>query len=235
MILNYNGNDLPAGIGVLGWSVASPTVSPRVMDVPGVRGKIRTGGKLGSRSVTIRMVLPGDTAAARIAALDALNGWCHAEAPKPLYLPGRADRYLLAECDGYAQPDPGASGEEFEVSFLCHCPDYIAASEQSAQGLFSVGGTVSTPIRMEQTLSSALTDPVWTIDGAARTIRLSGEVDAGLLVIDSEKGAVTLDGVDISDQATLDSDLHFFLEPGSHAVTAPTGVTANIYWRNRWI
>lgn len=235
MILNYNGNDLPGDVGVLGWTVSTPAVSPRVVDVPGVRGKIRTGGKLGSRAVTIRMVLLGDTTTARLEALDALNGWCYAEEPKPLFLPGRTDRYLLAECDGYAPPDLGGPDEEFEVSFICHCPDYIAVAEQSAQGLFSVGGTVSTPIRMEQTLSTALTDPVWTIDGAARTIRLSGEVDAGLLVIDSEKGAVTLDGVDISDQATLDSDLHFFLEPGSHAVTAPTGVTANIYWRNRWI
>lgn len=235
MKLNYNGSDLPAGIGVLGWKVASPAVSPRALDVPGVRGRSRTGGKLGSRSVTIRMVISGDTAAARIAALDALNGWCHADAPKPLFLPGRDDRYLLAECDDYAAADPGEPGEEFDVSFVCHCPDYIAAVEQSAQGLIPVGGTVSTPVRLEQTLSDTLTDPVWTIDGATHTIRLMGEVDAGQLIIDSEKGAVTLDGVDISDQATLDSDLHFFLPPGNHVVTAPTGVTADVYWRNRWI
>lgn len=197
MILNYNGNDLPGDIGVLGWSVSTPTLTPRVVDVPGVRGKIRTGGKLGNRAVTIRMVLLGDTTAACLEALDALNGWCHADEPKPLLLPGRADRYLLAECDGYAPPDLGGPDEEFEVSFICHCPDYIAVAEQSGQDLIRIGGTLSTPIRLEQTLPEALTDPVWTIDGATRTIRLSGGVDAGLLVIDSERGAVTLDGGDV--------------------------------------
>ena len=235
MVLRYNDNELPAGVGVLGWMVSTPVVLPRTVDVPNARGTKRTGGKLGERSVVIRMVLLGDSVAENIAILDALNAWCYADGPKTLFLPGREDRYLLAECDCYAPPDIGAADEEFTISFICHTPEYIDESEMMGSGVFEVSGVLDTPVRLETALSAALTDPVWMIDATAAVVRLSGSVDAGKLVIDTELGKVTLDDVDITDQATLDSDLYFRLTPGNHTVSAPAGVVTRAYWRERWL
>lgn len=235
MALRYNDNELPAGVGVLGWIVSTPVVLPRTVDVPNVRGLKRTGGKLGERSVVIRMVLMGDNVAENIAIMDALNAWCYAKEPSALFLPGREDRYLLAECDCYAPPDIGTADEEFTISFICHTPEYIDDSEMTGSGVLEVGGVLDTPVRMETVLSTALTDPVWMIDATAAVVRLSGSVDVGKLVIDTELGKITLDDVDITDQATLDSDLYFRLAPGKHTISAPVDIVTHAYWRERWL
>lgn len=235
MVLRFNDNELPQGIGVIGWVVSTPAVLPRTIDVPGARGMLRTGRKLGERSVLLRLVLLGDSVAANIAAIDALNAWCYTSEPQPLFLPGRDDRYLLAECDCYAPPDISMPGEEFTITFICHTPEYIDDAEMSGSGVFEVGGVLDTPVRLETVLATAIADPVWMIDATAHVIRLSGAVGPGKLIIDTELGKITVDGDDITDQATLESDLYVRMMPGKHTVSAPPSVTTRAYWRERWM
>lgn len=233
----FNGKSLPEGIGVLGWTVSSPAVTLRSLELPGVRGRVRAGSGMGTRTVNVRVLLLGNGLAENIALLDALNAWCFSDGPAPLFLPGRTDRYLLAECTGHAHPEMAGADAEAELSFTCLVPEYFSAQERScvSDGFADMGGSLSAPVRMECLVETKLQSPVWMIDAGVHLIHLRGSVLPGYISIDTERGVVTLDGVDISDQLTLDSDPAFMLSPGSHSFMFPVGVSGTVYWRERWL
>jgi predicted phage tail component-like protein len=234
----YHGDAIPAGVSVLGWTVYSPEVQIRTVNVPARRGATRTGGKIGGRSVVVRMVLDDSATSKRIGIIDELNNWLYTDGPQPLYLPGRESEYLLAQCDGFAAPDMEAYGTEFEVSFYCPEPEYISAQQvisdyATESGNFTVGGTLPTPVQIRQTFASAMTDPTWVLNRRV-IVALAGQIPAGDILIDTAKGTITLDDVDITPQATIDSDLWMQLAPGSYSWTPPsTGGAPNISWHVR--
>lgn len=235
--MNFNGKNLPDGVSVLGWTVYSPSVEIRTVDIPGRRGMTRTGGKLGARAVSVRMVIDHNITDKRVTILDGLNAWLYSDGPAPLYLTGRADEYLMAECDKYADPNMEAYGEEFEISFICHQPEFISAdlyeATYASSNTMRVRGMLPTPIMIKQTFATKQTDPSWTLNRRV-IVALDGEVLPGEIVIDTEAGTVTLDGEDITSQASLDSELWLQLAPGSYS-WAPSDTTGNprISWRER--
>ena len=233
MALNFNGVDLPNGFDITSLVVSTPKVDIRTLDSPARRGLIRTGGKFGNRTVQIALVLKSGTNAENIVKLGELYAWLQADEPKPLYLPDMTGAYLLAECDTYPPMDLNKAAEEFDIAFTCHRPEFISAIESSAEvnSRFTIGGGLPTWLTIKQTLAEAVTDPMWTL-GTGETIQLSGEVAAGELVIDCEKESVTLDGDDITDQATLESELGLCLAPGDHQIIGSSGAGGTVYWRN---
>ena len=233
----FHGENMPDGVSVLGWTVYSPESMIRTVSVPQRRGMIRTGGKLGARSVVVRMVIDENNTDKRIAIVDDLNRWLYTDGPAPLYLTGRVKEYLMAECDKYADPNIEAYGEEFEISFICQQPEYIGAQlmqKAYASGdTIRVGGALPTPVQIRQTFSGKVTDPSWTLNRRV-IVALEGDVPAGTVEIDTETGTVMLDGEDITAQASLDSDLWMQLAPGSYqwAPSITTG-SPTISWRER--
>lgn len=233
MAMNFNGVDMPNGFGITSLTVSTPKVDTRTLDIPTRRGLIRAGGKFGNRTVQVTLVMESGTNTENIAKLGELYDWLQTDEPKPLYLPDITGAYLLAECDTYPPMDLNKPAEEFEIAFTCHQPEFISASESSAEvnSRFTIGGSLPVWPTIRQTITTAITDPMWTMD-TGEIIKLSGEVGAGKLVIDCEKEIATLDGSSVTDQVTLESELGLCLAPGVHQIIASSGAAGNIYWRN---
>ena len=234
-MLSFNGKPLPAGIRLEGYTLTTPKIQQWTVDVPQRLGVIRVGRKIGNRVASLRLTLWGETFLDYAAAAEAISNWAYSDGLAPLILPGREHGYLLAECTAYPSPDMGAPYKSFDVDFTAPSPEFIAAaaSRVGISGSPRIGGTLETPVRLECAIPSALSSPSWTIGG--HTMQLSGSVDAGALVLDSETGVVTLDGDDVTSMLTLASDTVFTLPPGSVTIAAPTGVTGTLSWRDRWL
>lgn len=226
----FNSNPLPEGVKLITWQADSPDITPRTLNIADRRGDIRTGRKTAGRHITLTVAIWADTVSESIAILDALNAWCYSDSPAPLIPDCVSGRYLLAECTGYAAPDMNEAYAEFDIEFAAACPDWIDSEEShSSASTFTIGGGVSTPIRMEVTLSADTANPVWIIDG--HTIAFGGTVPAGTLVVDTDKGRATLNGDNITGMVTIASDIEFRLAPGAHTVIGMPAPA--IWWRNR--
>lgn len=247
MGLMFNGKPLPAKIGLEGWSVSTPKLTQRTVDVPDRRGVIYTGSKLGNRAISFSMALLADSGAEAVELQRQLCEWVLSDAPAPLVLPNREGQYILAQCDAFPAPDMGQWWETFDVNFICPAPDFIDAfphrqaldSDLVVDGHwvmdFVTGGSLSAPVRLSVTLGASVSNLNFFIDD--HVIALRGTSEAGALVIDTETGAVTLEGVDVTYAATLASDLAFALAPGKHRLGWPQSaqLTGALEWRERWV
>lgn len=247
MYLLFNGQPLPAKVGLLGWSIASPKVTQRTIDVPDRRGLIYAGSKLGSRGISFHFALLAENGAEAVELHKQLCEWALSENPAPLVLPTRESQYIMAQCDDFPAPDMEEWWRPFDVGFICASPEFIDIfphshaldSDLSVGGFWTLpivtGGRLSTPVKFSITLNETVSGlDLWLDD---TRMHLDGSIAAGALAIDTEAGAVTLDGADITYLATLDSDLTFNVEPGAHTVRWPTGVdmSGTIEWRERWL
>ena len=236
-MIMFNGRPLPAGVKLIGYTLWSPEMELRSINVPGQRGLLRTGSKIGARSVRLDLVMEANNSwqASQIAAQ--LRAWCMGDGLGKLKLPRLPALYLEAECETYPAIDMSKHWEPFEASFRCFRPEFISEQENVAQipSALQVGGNVSTPVLLQFVSTSELTNPVWTID--AHTIAVNGTVSPGTIIIDTneERAKITNDGEDITGLVTLESDLAIMLEPGTHTFTAPAGLTGTVAWRNRYI
>ena len=237
-MLMFNNKPLPAGVQMVSYTLWSPEMELRTIDIPAQRGLMRTGSKIGARSVRLDLVIESNSKWETTAIAEKLRAWCMSDGVAKLKLPSIPAYYLLAECEQYPPPDMSKPWEQFECSFKCFRPEFISETEYSQEvpsAALHIGGNVTTPLEMQFTAASDLTDPEWTIDD--HVIALTGTVTAGVIRIDTseEHAKITNNGDDITSQATLESDLAIMLAPGTHTVTAPTGLTGTAKWRNRYI
>ena len=233
-MLQFNGRPLPRGVGLIGYTVSSPQTQQRTIDIPEARGVTRTGSKLGARNVTIEYTLLGDSVRQNGEIFHELNKWCYSEGYAPLILPGMENAYLEAECQAYPSPafSYGDDGSN-QIAFFCYRPEFITVAQYSGSiaDRLVIAGNISTPVRFDLTVAAALTDPEFTIAG--KTIGISGTLDAGTLVIDTEFGTVLSNGDSIASRLTLESEPYVMAPPGELALSFPSGVTGTASWHNR--
>ena len=235
MFCLFNGKPLPNGVHLTEFNISTPQVQRRTIDIPDVRGLIRTGGKLGNRAVTLTYVMLADSITERMELWGRLVEWCKSDGPAPLILPGMGDRFLTAECQTFPNDVIGQWDEE-DIVFQCDVPEFQSVREKHAtlQGgtnTVRIGGNLTTPVTLTLTVP-ALSSPTFMIGGHAIEF---GDLEAGRMIIDTERATVTLDGDDIAMNASLGSDLRIFLDPGANTVILPAGVTGTIAWRDRWL
>lgn len=232
--LKFNGNPLPSGVGITALTVSTPDIDFRTVDVPDKRGEIRAAKKMGKRVIQITLALLGDSVAENVNILRELNDWCYSYEPAPLYLPSCPNHYINAECDTFPPYDLAKLGGECQIAFSAHDPAFLKSQRSYAScngSAFRVDTKLDVYPTIEQTITETITNAGWVID-TNKSITINGDIEAGLLVIDCEKEAVTLDGVDITDQVTLASTLGFKLTRGQHTVITYNGAGGYIYWRD---
>ena len=234
-MLTFNGRALPAGVKMLGYTLWSPEVDLRTIDIPEQRGLMRTGSKIGSRVIRFDLVMEANNTWQATEIARKLRAWCMGVGR--LKLPRMTGLYLEAECETFPAPDMSKHWEPFECSFRCFRPEFISEQElsEAAPGTVYIGGNLSTPVLMTFTLASDTENPVWGVDD--HQIAINGTLTAGTVVIDTdeEHAKIISDGDDVTGLATLESDLALMLEPGEHTITAPTGVTGTCAWHNRFM
>lgn len=182
-----------------------------------------------TRSISISVELPLDDREGIMRNYNLLRMWAESDQPKPLYLPDH-DGYIHCILDSMSELNIRTWYEPIEVTFIAYDPYFYGTERKSDIGEnFLVSGDVSVPFEIECTLENAVESPSWLIDDAF-TIALTGTVGAGTLVIDTERGLVTLNGDSINDQISLATRFNE-LSPGVHTIT---GFSGSVIWIERW-
>lgn len=234
MALTFNGSALPNDFDITYLVVSTPRVDFRTVDIPDRPGLIRAGRKYGNRTVQIGLAFNANNNVATTSQkLALLYAWLQSNGPAPLYIPGNSSSYLLAECDTFPPMNIAKPFDEFQIAFTCHRPEFFAATEShvAINNNVTIGGALPVWPEIRQTISSAITNPIWSFEDGSY-IELQGEVDAGNLVISCDTEKVTLDGVDITSMVTLASTLGISLAPGQHRFIGAAGAGGSMYWRN---
>lgn len=184
-----------------------------------------------TRTVKITFALLSQDADERRAQAQAIRRWCAAERPQRLLLPDRQTQYLSAIC---TKP-PDISIREWwkvcEMTFTAYDPFFADTDEHSVScGTgFEVSGSAAPDMRIQADLRAAVTNPSWEWNGQ-KTIRLSGSVGPGRLVIDLTRQTITLNGESIMNRYQWLASDFFAPRLGFNVITGP----GRVYWRERW-
>jgi phage-related protein len=227
-------------IGGVGRNIS--TLTPPASD-----GELFGSAKNGTRTATVTVDIQDDDPNARSEAVRRLNMILESKTPLQLYAPSvLGDKYLNAICTGLPDVSARDWSGDLVIQFTAFDP-YFYSDVGNMDVTLTAGATASFyvncsgPVRpvISQTIASPLTDPTWT-DDAGNYIVLQGSVAAGALVIDCEKLDVTLDGVSIMGQLSLDS-LFFEFKPNPttkftpNTVTCANGAAGRMVGEYRWL
>lgn len=182
-----------------------------------------------TRPISISVELPMDDREGIMRNYNLLRMWADSEQPQPLYLPDH-DGYIYCVLDSMSELNILTWYEPIEVVFIAYDPYFYGLPRSGDVGTaFYVFGDVSVPFKIECTIEEAVEAPSWLIDDVF-TIALTGSVGAGSLVIETERGLVTLNGDSINSQISLATRFKE-LAPGKHTIT---GTAGKISWIERW-
>lgn len=128
-----------------------------------------------------------------------------------------------------------------DVTFIVPAPVMHSIAPSSARGTngnlhMMTGGTASVRPVLRITPDGYTENISLSVDGKA-FFKLRGEIYAGQeLMVDLERGAVTIDGAHAEDRIVYtDTDMDIDLAPGRHefACSVPAAMTAR--WRDKWL
>ena len=158
-----------------------------------------------------------------------LRMWAESEQPQPLFLPDY-DGHINCVLQSISALNIKTWYEPVVLVFAAYDPYFYGIARTASIGdTFTVAGDVDVPFQIRCTLDSAVDSPSWTIDGNT-TIALTGSVGVGLLVVDTERGLVTLNGDSINSQISLATRFND-IAPGTHEIE---GTAGTVSWIERW-
>ena len=140
----------------------------------------------------------------------------------------------MALCTAYPVQSSREYWEILQIQFTAYDPAFLALDEYRQPVTLPVTVMKDEPpaMRIEQHVASPLTSPSWML--GTQTITLAGTVGVGDLVIDFNRQTVTLNGVSIMDQMTIDSRF-FMLQRGANQIVTSNGAGGMLCWRERWL
>jgi predicted phage tail component-like protein len=205
-------------------------IVPKTRDRPIRPGTDFVRNHLAERTITITFALLTMDILTRHMQIENLLKWAYSHEPKPLQLPTKAGKYLMAVCTQL----PGPSARQWFESnltlvFTCYDPFWYDVSEHHAacgNDAFFVNGSAEPLMRIEDTLSAAA-QRVYSDGTDTMTFTL---VPAGDLVIDLNRQTAAVDGASCMNQFTFTSS---YIQPRTGWMTV-TG-SGTVYWRERWL
>ncbi len=195
------------------------------------RGERFARKKYSPRRIVIMFKLPMNTPVRRADWMQAISDWAAGDEPGQLKIPHYPGRYIDAVCSTFPDFAAVEQREIMEIEFTAFDPAFVSDEEHIYTcGIpFAVGGNVPAMAYIKAVNAAPVTDPAWTLDGV-KTIRLSGSVGTGTVIIDLEEKNVLLNDTPINDMIILSSRF-FELKPGVHTVTGAGAVCL----RERWV
>jgi len=167
----------------------------------------------------------------RIAEIEAINAWATGDKPEKLVLPFCGGKYLEAVCTQYLEPSFRQWWEtKLKLVFMAYDPYYNAPSETSAAlgTEIYIKGSAEPKMRIETTLSSAVSSLAWT-DGT-NTLTLSGNIPEGKVTVDLNRQTIFhSNGNSLSPLLTLASSFPEIKKRMN--ITCASG--GNLIWRER--
>lgn len=183
----------------------------------------------GARTISISVELPLDERDGCMRNYNLLRMWAELEQPQPMFLPDY-DGHINCVLQSISALNIKTWYEPVVLVFVAYDPYFYGIARTASIGdTFTVAGDVDVPFQIRCTLNSAVDSPSWTIDGNT-TIALTGSVGVGLLVVDTERGLVTLNGDSINSQISLATRFND-IAPGTHEIE---GTAGTVSWIERW-
>ena len=193
-------------------------------------GSVFVRSRAGNRTVVITFAIPDDDKTHRQASLLAVSQWAKTDREHKLELPGHPDHYLMAVCT--AKPEPSLRmwwEAKLRLTFTCFDnPFWNDLSEKSVAcgTAFNVLGDAPPLMRIERTVSAAVTDQSYSLDGLTMTF---STIPAGNVVIDLNRQTAVIGNESLMPYYNINSR---FLLPrcGSQTITG----TGTVKYRERW-
>lgn len=232
--LRFNGRSLPNKIGITSFTVSTPDMDFKTVNILERRGLIRTARKFGNRAIQFSIVLMGNSYQENLRLIRELCNWCYSPAPAQMFLPGMNSSYILCECEVYPPIDIAKTGNEFMITFRAHDPAFIDVAESRANvgSTFNISGSMPVFPTITCTASKTLSQPAWTLDSKTY-IKLARTVYSGsVIVIDCEHDRVTIDGSSADEYVTVGSTTGWLLQPGAHYITGQNDASGIVTWHN---
>ena len=235
-MVEFNGIEINqvAPVNVLDVVISAAPVNVATLDVPLLVGSKFVRRKIGTRTVTVTFVLMEEDEEARRRYLADIVEWATSDQEQVLKSTPDANGHLMAVCSQYPEQSSKQYWEVLTLAFTASDPRYIENNEhtESASGEISVTKKQAPLFRIEQTISSAISDATWRL--GSEFVKLSGQVSPGKLVIDFDRESVTLNGESVAEKVTIDSTF-FKLSQGKNKIVCENGAGGSAYWRERWI
>lgn len=183
----------------------------------------------GARTISISVELPIDDREGCMRNYNMLRMWAESEQPQPLFLPDY-DGHINCVLQSISALNIKAWYAPVSLVFVAYDPYFYSLARAANIGdAFIVAGDVGTPFQIRCSIASAISSPSWTVDDQF-PIALTGDVGAGALIVDTERGLVTLNGDSINSQIGLSTRFND-LAPGKHKIT---GTAGSVSWIERW-
>lgn len=242
MTLSFDGHDLETiglcGEPVFNWAPFEPTLE----ESESVNGSHFIGQRIASATVTFRMAIFGQTAAARRVKLSTLANWLNVDEPKRLILPETPDWYYLAVPGSGFNIELNIDPYIFELTFTLTDPIAYGIAEKTAVVPYSgsvtitVGGTAptypyfsNTTVRPDQTAKTW----GWQLDNNEQFVLDFGTTANRTIRADfGQRVSYVANSLKLP---TLESDW-FALTPGEHTITNHLGGgnPVTLKWHERW-
>ena len=183
----------------------------------------------GVRTISISIELPFDDREGCMRNYSMLRMWAESEQPQPLSLPDY-DGHINCVLQSISALNIKTWYEPVSLVFVAYDPYFYGHARAASIGdAFTVAGDVGVPFQIRCSIASAINSPSWTVDDQF-PIALMGDVGAGLLIVDTERGLATLNGDSINSQISLATRFND-LAPGKHKIA---GTTGSVSWIERW-
>lgn len=213
--------------------ISAPSVELTTQSVPLMDGVRFVRSKRGTRTVTVPFAVMEDNEEIRRNHIKAVTEWATSKGLCTLRTSQEKNGYLLAVCSQLPDESSKKFWDIMTLAFVAVDPCYIENTEhsQNVTAAVNLTGKEAPMIRIEQTVSSVLTNPTWRCGETHITL---SRVTAGRLIIDLYSQTITLNGESIMEQMTIDSDF-FEMSKENNKIICTNGAGGVLYWRKRWV
>ncbi len=245
-IITFNGRQSSdPSLGIKIWHRVYRSILPgtrdRLLTIPGRDGVYDIGRDLEQLIIPCEFVLQTTSPAELRQRARAVAAWLNVRDAKELIFSDEPDLHYLARPTGPVDIEQIIGIGIVKMSFLVPSGYAEAVTPTIITGSTGTyGGTLPAP--MVITLTAAAGDTLTITQGQysspAPFIRLldPGFEGGEVVIIDTEKRLVTVDGADARPDVDIDSDFeNFVLLPGAFVISAEGGVVESIVYRERYI
>lgn len=223
-----------------------PAVENTLLNAPSRNGAYFVRNTIKEREINVDINLTGTSESDLRTKVRNIGAWLYSNQPQILKFDDEPDRQYLAVIDTASLEETLKVGQG-QLKFICPNPYATALTDATTNfaptaignKTFTVGGNVRPYPVITFTFTAVATRVLYTqiIDGVTKRMDIQGSFKAGdVLVVDHNKGYITLNGTNAMPMLTLDSDF-YPLNLGTATLYFAVAVPANavLTYKNSWL
>lgn len=212
-----------------------PPVKNRLLEISTRHGAYDVGHSFGVREIEIEVVIKGESNEDLQTKVEELADWLYSPDLEPLVFSDSPHKTYFVRIDDSTDLEQIVHTGFGTLKFIAPVPFGIGEEKiinlPSGDNVLNIDGNYETFPVYEITLTENKSK--FTINSREDKIEVNATLNSGsLLVIDTNKGIVTLNGTLITTSFSIDSD--FFAVKNGDILTVDSGATVQMIYRGRW-